>query len=570
MTWGLAPEAKVVPRGRDHTIKEYLTRKRSDMARIIVLDTLAPEGLALLDAAQGIEYEVRTGLKGDALREALTQYEGAICRSGVKITAEALEGNRRLKAIVRAGVGTDNIDKEAATKHGIVVMNTPGGNTLSTAEHAIALMLALSRNIAPAYQSLMSGKWDRNKYMGTQVAGKTLGIVGLGRIGVAVAKRARALEMNVLGYDPFLSRDRAKELGIEPVETVESMLPRIDYLTVHTPLTDETRGLISTAQIEKMKPGVRLVNAARGGIYDEAALVEGLKSGKLGGVALDVYSTEPCTDSPLFGLPGVVCTPHLGASTEEAQTQVAVEAVELLVAYLTTGAIRHAVNVASLDPQTLASLRGYLDVAYRLGVLLAGLESGGLRACRILYKGEIAEKETKILTAVFAAGLLQGALDQEVNLVNAEVLLKQRGIKLTEESRTDMGSFRSSMTAEVTYDQGVHRAAGTIFGQHMPRLVALDDRRLEAYLDGRLLVFRHHDVPGIIGAVGTIFGRHNVNIAQMAVGRDAPGGEAVGVLNLDSEPSAEALNEVRRLPAITSAIVVRLPQAGQLPRWLQG
>ncbi|MFO0790044.1 MAG: phosphoglycerate dehydrogenase [Pirellulales bacterium] len=540
------------------------------MARIIVLDTLAPEGLALLDAAQGIEYEVRTGLKGDALREALTQYEGAICRSGVKITAEALEGNRRLKAIVRAGVGTDNIDKEAATKHGIVVMNTPGGNTLSTAEHAIALMLALSRNIAPAYQSLMSGKWDRNKYMGTQVAGKTLGIVGLGRIGVAVAKRARALEMNVLGYDPFLSRDRAKELGIEPVETVEAMLPRIDYLTVHTPLTDETRGLISTAQIEKMKPGVRLVNAARGGIYDEAALVEGLKSGKLGGVALDVYSTEPCTDSPLFGLPGVVCTPHLGASTEEAQTQVAVEAVELLVAYLTTGAIRHAVNVASLDPQTLASLRGYLDVAYRLGVLLAGLESGGLRACRILYKGEIAEKETKILTAVFAAGLLQGALDQEVNLVNAEVLLKQRGIKLTEESRTDMGSFRSSMTAEVTYDQGVHRAAGTIFGQHMPRLVALDDRRLEAYLDGRLLVFRHHDVPGIIGAVGTIFGRHNVNIAQMAVGRDAPGGEAVGVLNLDSEPSAEALNEVRRLPAITSAIVVRLPQAGQLPRWLQG
>ena len=303
MTWGLAPEAKVVPRGRDHTIKEYLTRKRSDMARIIVLDTLAPEGLALLDAAQGIEYEVRTGLKGDALREALTQYEGAICRSGVKITAEALEGNRRLKAIVRAGVGTDNIDKEAATKHGIVVMNTPGGNTLSTAEHAIALMLALSRNIAPAYQSLMSGKWDRNKYMGTQVAGKTLGIVGLGRIGVAVAKRARALEMNVLGYDPFLSRDRAKELGIEPVETVEAMLPRIDYLTVHTPLTDETRGLISTAQIEKMKPGVRLVNAARGGIYDEAALVEGLKSGKLGGVALDVYSTEPCTDSPLFGLP---------------------------------------------------------------------------------------------------------------------------------------------------------------------------------------------------------------------------------------------------------------------------
>jgi D-3-phosphoglycerate dehydrogenase / 2-oxoglutarate reductase len=413
------------------------------MSRVIVLDTLAPEGLELLTAAPGVEFEVCTGLKGDALREALAQFDGAICRSGVQITADALEGNRRLKAIVRAGVGTDNIDKDAATKQGIVVMNTPGGNTLSTAEHTIALLLALSRNIAPAYQSLMAGKWDRNKYMGTQVAGKTLGIVGLGRIGVAVAKRARALEMSVLGYDPFMSGERAKELGIEPIETVAAMLPRVDYLTVHTPLTDETRGLVGAAQIETMKPGARLINAARGGIYDEAALAEALKAGRLGGVALDVYATEPCTDSPLFGMPGVVCTPHLGASTEEAQTQVAVEAVELIVAYLTTGAIRHAVNVASLDPQTLASLRGYLDVAFRLGMLLVGMENGGLQACRLLYRGEIAEKETKILTAVFAAGLLQGALDQEVNLVNAELLLKQRGIKLHQESRSEMGSLRS-------------------------------------------------------------------------------------------------------------------------------
>jgi len=540
------------------------------MPRVIALDTLAQEGLDLLEAAPGIEYEVRTGLKGDALREALTQFDGAICRSGVKITPDSLEGNRRLKAIVRAGVGTDNIDKDAATKAGIVVMNTPSGNTLSTAEHAIALMLALSRNIAPAYESLKAGKWDRNKYMGTQVAGKTLGIVGLGRIGVAVAKRAIALEMKVIGYDPFLSRERAQELGVELVDTVAAMLPQVDYLTVHTPLTDETRGLIGAAQIEKLKPGVRLINAARGGIYDEAALAEGLKSGKIGGVARDVYAVEPCTDSPLFGWPGVVCTPHLGASTEEAQTQVAVEAVELLIAYLTTGAIRHSVNVASLDSKTLASLRGYLGVAYRLGILLAGMEPTGLQSCRLLYRGEIADKETKILTAVFAAGLLQGKLDQEVNLVNAEMLLRQRGIKLSEESRTEMGSFRSSMTAEITTDNGVHKAAGTIFGQHMPRLVALDDFRLEAYLDGRLLVFRHQDVPGIIGAVGTVFGEHGVNIAQMAVGRAAPGGEAVGVLNLDSEPSAEALAEVRQLPAIISATVVHLPPAGQLPAWIQG
>ncbi len=540
------------------------------MPNVIVLDTLAQEGLDLLAAAPTIHYEVRTGLKGDALREALTQFDGAVCRSGVKITADALAGNRRLKAVVRAGVGTDNIDKEAATRSGIVVMNTPGGNTLSTAEHTIALLLALSRNIAPAYQSLLEGRWDRKQYMGAQVAGKTLGVVGLGRIGVAVAKRAKGLEMNVVGYDPFLTREKAEELGIERVDTVDAMLPRVDYLTVHTPLTDETRSLIGAAQIEKMKPGVRLINAARGGIYDEAALAAGLKAGRISGVALDVYPNEPCTENPLFGLPGVVCTPHLGASTEEAQTQVAVEAVELLVAYLTTGAIRNAVNVASLDPKTLASLRGYLDVAYRLGTLLGGLEPGGLKSCHLLYRGELADKETKILTAVFAAGLLQNALEEDVNLVNAEVLLKQRGIRLAEESRSEMGAFRASMTAEIVTDSSKHRATGTIFGQQMPRLVALDDFRLEAYLDGCLLVFRHRDVPGIIGGVGTIFGKHGVNIAQMAVGRAAPGGEAVGVLNLDSEPTAAALAEVRGLPAITSATVVHLPPAGQLPNWLQG
>jgi D-3-phosphoglycerate dehydrogenase len=540
------------------------------MPRVIVLDTLAQEGLDMLEAAPGIEYEVRTGLKGDALREALAQFDGAICRSGVKITAESLEGNRRLKAIVRAGVGTDNIDKTAATRWGIVVMNTPAGNTLSTAEHTIALMLALSRNIAPAYQSLVEHKWDRNKYMGTQVAGKTLGIVGLGRIGLAVARRAKGLEMNVLGYDPFMTRERAQEMGIELVPTVADMIPRVDYLTVHTPLTDETRGLVGAAEIAKMKPGVRLINAARGGIYDEAAIAEGVKSGKLGGVALDVFVTEPCTDSPLFGLPGVVCTPHLGASTEEAQTQVATEAVELLTAYLTTGAIRHAVNVAALDPKTLASLKGYLDVAYRLGLLLAGLQPGGLKKCRLLYRGELADKETKVLTALFAAGLLENALDEEVNLVNAELALKQRGIELVEESRSDMGAFRSSMTAEVITDAGSHRAMGTVFGQNMPRLISIDDYKLEAYLDGCLLVFSHNDVPGIIGSVGTVFGQHRVNIAQMAVGRATPGGQAVGILNLDGEPPAEALEAVRKLPAITSAVVVQLPPVGTLPRWVQG
>ena len=298
------------------------------MPSIIVLDSLSPDGIALLDqaAAHGITYEVATGLSGGPLREALAAHDGAICRSGVKITAEALAGNARLRAIVRAGVGTDNIDKDAATRQGIVVMNTPAGNTVSTAEHAFALILALSRNVAAADASLRGHRWDRGKFMGVQLAGKTLGIVGLGRIGQAVAERARAFDMRVIGYDPFLSPERAADLGIELMPKVADMLPLVDYLTVHTPLTDETRHLIGRPELSKLKRGVRLVNCARGGIYDEEALVEGLTSGVIAGVALDVFESEPCTESPLFDMPGVLVTPHLGASTEEAQSQEAQQA----------------------------------------------------------------------------------------------------------------------------------------------------------------------------------------------------------------------------------------------------
>ena len=541
------------------------------MPNVVVLDDLSADGLALLDQAADITYEVRTGLRGDDLRETLNQFDGAICRSGVKLTADVLEGNRRLKAVVRAGVGTDNIDKQAATRAGIVVMNTPAGNTLSTAEHAITLMLAMSRNVAPAYQSLLEGRWDRKKYMGSQVAGKTLGVVGLGRIGLAVAQRAIALEMKVIGYDPFMSKERAQEHGITLVESVSDMLPEVDYLTVHTPLTDETRNMIDREQVEIMKPGVRLVNCARGGIYNEQALVAGLESGKIAGVALDVYAEEPCTDSPLFGVAGVLCTPHLGASTDEAQTQVAVEAVGLLTEFLTTGTIRHAVNVAPIDAKTLECLQGYPDVAYRLGQFMAGLLGGGIKQCRLHYRGEIASRDTKVLNSAFAAGLLENALDEEVNLINAEFLLQERGIELSTESSTEKGSFRSSMTVEVASDQGEQQAAGTIFGQSMARLVALNGYRLEAYLDGCMLVFSHQDVPGIIGGVGTAFGNHGVNIAQMAVGRasDQPGGDAVGVLNLDTEPSEEALEAVRQLADISSAKVIHLPPAGELPPWMQ-
>jgi D-3-phosphoglycerate dehydrogenase len=538
--------------------------------RILVLDPIAQEGFDLLNAEQGFEYEVRTGLKGEELRRSLNEFDGAIVRSGVKITAESLEGNKRLRAIVRAGVGTDNIDKNAATRLGCVVMNTPAGNTLSTAEHAFALMLGLSRSIAPAYQSLCGGKWDRKSFMGAQLADKTLGVIGMGRIGREVATRGLAFGMRVIAYDPFLSGEAATKMGVEKANVVAELLPRVDYLTVHTPLTDETKYLIGMKQLDILKKGVRLINCARGGIYEEAALVEGLKRGIIAGVALDVFEEEPCTNSPLFGMPGVVCTPHLGASTEEAQTQVAIEGIQLLINFFKTGEIRHAVNVASLDPKTLDSLRGYLDAAYRLGMLMAQWHNGSISACQLNYRGEVADKDTKLLSASFCAGLLEKAMADEVNIINSEMLLRERGIELTENRNRELGAFSSSITAEVSGSGQRVKAGVTVFGNNMSRLISIDDYRLEAYLDGHMLFFTHTDVPGIIGRVGTVFGQHQVNIGQMSVGRatQQPGGHAIGVLNLDGVPPKVALDQLMAISAIEKVQMVELPALGAMPDWL--
>jgi len=540
------------------------------MHRILVLDTIAQEGLDILDVADGVQYEIRTGLKGEELRKALNEFDGAILRSGVKITPESLEGNTRMKALVRAGVGTDNIDKGSATRRGIVVMNTPAGNTISTAEHAFALMLALSRNIAAANQSLVEGRWDRKDYMGTQMAGKTLGIVGMGRIGREMATRAIAFAMKVIAYDPFLTDEQAASLGVRLAPTVDAMLPEIDYLTVHTPLTPETENLIGMKQLDICKPGLRLVNAARGGIYNMEAMIAGLKSGKLGGVALDVYVNEPCTDSPLFGMKNVICTPHLGASTEEAQTQVAVEGIHLLLNFLRTGEIRHAVNVASLDPKTLDELRGYLDVCHRLGLLLAQWHGGGIDKVTLTYRGEISGRDTRMLNNAFCAGLLERVLGDEINIINSEMLLRERGIELSEQKHREMSAFASSITAEVSGGGKTVRAGGAMLGNNMPRLISLDGYRLESFLDGTLVIFTHQDVPGIIGKIGTVFGTHNVNIAQMAVGRDgdSAGGRAIGVLNLDGKVPDVALEALDAVDGIHAAKKIHLPGAGKLPHWL--
>lgn len=539
------------------------------MAKIVLLDPISEDGIKLLEAA-GIGYEERTGLKGEELKKTLAEFDGAICRSGVKITAESLEENKRLKAIARAGVGVDNIDTAAATKAGIIVMNTPGGNTVSTAEQAFALMLALSRNIHPAYQALIEGRWDRKLFTGTQLSGKILGIVGMGRIGQVVAKFAKAFDMKILALDPFFAEASANELGITIVQTFHEMLPQVDYLTVHTPINEQTRGMFGKKELEIVKPGCRLINCARGGIYDRDTLYEGMKSGKLGGVALDVYEEEPCTEHPLFGMKNVVCTPHLGASTEEAQTNVAIEAVELLVDFFNTGTIRQAVNFAPLDPETLQSLRGYLDVAYRLGMLAGQILKETTLSCKMKYRGKISEKNTSLLNSAFAAGLLTKAMDQEISIISSAPLLKDRGIELIEEKTAETAEFSSLMTVELKTAKQTLTVSGTLFGSTMPRLIQINDCRLESFLDGNLLVFNHNDKPGVIGSVGNIFGKHKINIAQMSVGRLKPeqGGDAIGVIALDSVPPVEAIDELLALDGIDKISSVKLPAQNERPSWL--
>ncbi|MDR0703549.1 MAG: phosphoglycerate dehydrogenase [Planctomycetaceae bacterium] len=541
------------------------------MPRIVLLDPISNDGKKLLRNAPEIEFEERIGLKGEELKKCLAEFDGAIARSGVKITADALEGNTRLKAIARAGVGVDNIDTKAATKLGIVVMNTPGGNTISTAEQTFALLLALSRNIAPAYQSLVEGRWDRKNFTGHQLAGKTIGIVGMGRIGLVVAGYAKAFDMKVIAMDPFFAPQRAEKLGITLVTNFHEMLPQIDFLTVHTPLNDQTRGLFGKKELELIKPGAKLINCARGGIYDLATLVEGMETGKLGGVALDVYEEEPCTNHPLFGKPNVVCTPHLGASTEEAQTNVALEAVELLIDYFTNGTIRQAVNFGTLDAKTLTLHRGVLNVAYRLGILAAQLGLGRIKACKMRYKGEVSKKDTSLISTSFAAGLMSASMNEDVNIVSAASMLHERGIDLIEEKTSEVGEFSSLITAELTGENNkTISISGTIFGNSMPRLVMMNNYRLESFLDGHLLFIDHQDKPGVIGNMGTVLGKYRINISSMSLGRaeSKPGGDAVAVLSLDEELTPEALKEVSVLPTIQRVYFAKLPSADKLPAWM--
>ncbi|HTU19385.1 MAG TPA: phosphoglycerate dehydrogenase [Gemmataceae bacterium] len=537
------------------------------MPRVLVSDKLPAAGIDLLRQA-GIEIDDRQKLKGAELQEALRGSDGVIVRSDTRITAAELENPGRLRVIVRAGVGVDNIDVAAATRKGIVVMNTPGGNTVSTAEQTITLLMALARHTAAADASLRQGKWEKSKFVGTQLAGRTLGVIGLGRIGREVARRAAGLDMKILGFDPFLASAGATQLGIETVSDLDHLLPGVDFLTVHTPLTDETRDLLDARRLALLPKGARVINCARGGIINEEALGEALRSGHLAGAALDVFVQEPPpADHPLLQLPNVVVTPHLGAATVEAQLSVAKEAAQLIVDYLVRGVIGFAVNMAAVDKAELAELRLYVDLARRLGLLHAQMSQGAIQKAVLNYRGEMARRSTKLITAAFAAGLLESHLDQNVNIVNAPLLAAERGIEIVEQTSSQRGDFSTLLRVDLLTDKKTYTAAGTLFGNQFLRLVQVGPHYLDAFLDGVMLLFTHRDVPGLIGFIGNIFGKHQVNIAQMAVGRQQPGGEAIAVLNLDSLPPEEALKEVRAHPQISSVSVVKLPSAGQMPPW---
>lgn len=536
------------------------------MPRIFVADKLETPGLDLLKQA-GFELDAREKLTGAALQEALQAADGVIVRSATRVTAELLANPGKCRVIVRAGVGVDSIDVDAATRRGILVMNTPSGNTVSTAEQTIALLFALVRHTAAADASMRAGKWERSKFLGTQLGGKTIGVVGLGRIGREVARRCAGLDMKVVGFDPFMSAAGAAQLGIETAGDLKSLLPRCDFLTVHTPLTDDTRDLIGAAQLAMMPRGARVLNCARGGIINEPALAEALKSGHLAGAGLDVFVEEPPpADHPLLKLPNVVLTPHLGASTTEAQLSVATEAAQLISDYLLRGVVGFAVNMPPVDRAEMEEMRLYVDLARRLGLLLGQLAQGTVQKAELEYRGDAAKKSTRLISAAFAAGLLETRLEH-VNIVNAPKLAEERGVEIVSRTSSKKGDFSTMVKVDLHTDKGVVTAAGTLFGNQYLRLVQLGDYHLDAYMDGVMLLFHHKDVPGLIGYIGTIFGKHGVNIAQMTVGRQIPGGQAIAVLNLDSQPADAPLAEVRAHEKITQVNVVKLPPAGQMPPW---
>jgi D-3-phosphoglycerate dehydrogenase len=528
--------------------------------RVLIADDLSARAVEILSANPEISVEVKTGLKGAALDEALKGVQALAVRSATKVTAEVLEKASDLKIVGRAGIGVDNIDVKAASRRGVIVMNTPSGNAITTAEHALFLLCALARHIPQATASMKAGKWDKKRFSGTELFDKTLGIIGLGNIGRIVADRAQGLKMKVVGYDPFVTPDAAARMEIELLP-LEEIWKRADMITIHTPLTDDTRGLVGAASLAKMKDGVLIVNAARGGIVDEAALLEGLNSGKVGGAALDVFAEEPPpAGHPLIAHERVICTPHLGASTEEAQEKVAVEVAEQIVGYLVRGEIKNAVNVPRVAVEHQARLQPYLDLAGKLGTLL-GQMTTGIKSVDVEMVGEVAEVGAKVIAGAALAGLLRPHLDVPVNEVNARLLAEERGLRLTETLRAKGSNFTSSIALRSTGPDGEHSVKGTVFSTgegFEPRVVRIDRFFLEVVPEGRVLVLRNEDKPGVIGAIGTLLGTRGINVSRMQVGLDKGRREALQLWNVDQPLDHATLDAIRATPAVKSATVVNL------------
>jgi D-3-phosphoglycerate dehydrogenase len=520
------------------------------MPKVLISDELSPAAVAIF-RNRGIEADVRTGLKPDELKAIIGQYDALAIRSATKVTKEILAAATNLKVVGRAGIGVDNVDIPAATQRGIVVMNTPFGNSITTAEHAIAMIFALARQIPEANASTHAGKWEKSRFLGTELYGKTLGVIGCGNIGSIVADRAIGLKMKVIAYDPFLSPERALALGVEKV-AIEDLFRRADIITLHTPLTDQTRGIVDAAAIATMKNGVLIVNCARGGLIVESDLADALRAGRVGGAALDVFMTEPARESPFFGMHNVVCTPHLGAATTEAQENVALQVAEQISDFLLSGAVTNALNSASVSAEEAPKLNPYLALAGQLGAFAGRMVEQRLKAVNITYEGDAAGLNTRPITAVILAGLLRPLLDS-VNTVSAPILAREYNVDVSETKRDTSVDYHTLVRVTVTTESERLTIAGSLFGGSKSRIVQIEDIPLEAEVGRHMLFVRNEDKPGLIGRLGTVLGDAGINIATFNLGRRPEGGSALALVSVDEPVPQAVVATVRALPSVVVA-----------------
>jgi D-3-phosphoglycerate dehydrogenase / 2-oxoglutarate reductase len=521
------------------------------MPKVLIADKLSPAAVAIFKE-RGVEADVKTGLSKEELLKIVDQYDGIAIRSASKITADVLKAATKLKVVGRAGIGVDNVDIPAATAAGVIVMNTPFGNSITTAEHAISLMLALARELPAANASTQAGKWEKNRFMGVEITGKVLGLIGAGNIGSIVADRAKGLKMRVIAYDPYLSAERAEDLGVEKV-TLDDLLARADFITLHVPMTPETKNILSAEALAKTKKGVRIINCARGGLIDEKALKAALDSGQVAGAALDVFETEPAKENVLFGNEKVVATPHLGASTTEAQENVALQVAEQISDYLLTGAITNALNMPSISASEAQKVGPWIQLASKLGAFVGQLTDSSLTSVEIVYEGIAGQLNTRALSQAALAGLLNPILSG-VNMVNAPVIAKERGIKVSETRRDQQGIYEGYIRITVTLGSGsTRRVAGTVFSDGRPRLIQVKDINLEAEFAPHMLYVVNEDKPGFIGKFGTVLGDAKVNIANFTLGRSAPGQDAIALIEVDGAVPDAVVAQLTKLPLVKLA-----------------